>query len=137
MTARPFLIDEKFKADCERLRVFAESPKNWYLFDETNHVPGDNPQYVLEFDSYRAVFTITHAPKFKPKPFRHLTVSVPGPGDAYPHPLVVVTLAHYLGFTGATLDNAVVKEPGPWGIGLDEDDECAIVQQEYEVPNVN
>jgi len=132
MTLRPFLIDDKFKADCERLRVFAENPKNWYVLDETKMVPGDNPQYVLHFDSYRAVFTITHAPKLKPEPFRHLTVSIPG--ENYPHPLVVLTLAHYLGFTGATLDNDVVSQPGPWGIGADDDEGCAIVQQDYEVP---
>ena len=127
---RPFLIDDAFKADCERLREFAENPKNWYLFGEVDWTPGDRPEYTIETSfGYKAVFTITHAPDFKPEPFRHLTISVAA--RDLPNPVVVWTVAHYLGFTGAEVVDDIVSERGPWGVGIDNDEGCIVVQQPY------
>jgi len=95
-------------------------------------VPGDRPEYVLRTETgYRVVFTITHAPGFRPEPFRHMTISIPG--ESYPHEDVVMTMAHQLGFTGAEADGDIVTRPGPWRIGIDEDERCVVVQQTYEV----
>ena len=137
MGLRPLIIDEVFKADCGYLRKFSEDPKNWYVLGEdleSSFIPGDNPEYILKtnFD-YRVVLTITDAPTRKP--FRHLTISVPG--RAYPHPSAVFTIAHYLGFTGATVVEDVVSEPGPWGVVQDSDEGGIVVQQEYEIPKLN
>lgn len=129
---RPLVINDAFRAECRRLREFAEDPKNWYLFGEADWVPGDRPEYVLRTGAgYRVVFTITHAPQFRPEPFRHMTISIPGEG--YPHSDVVLIMAHQLGFTGAEVDGDVVTRPGRWNVGVDEDEGCVVVQQPYEV----
>lgn len=131
---RPLLVDDQFRAECRRLREFAEDPKNWYLFEESDWVPGNRPEYVLESDyGYRAVFTITHAPGFRPEPFRHLSVSVPTEGKM-PHHIVVFTLAHWLGFTGASVEDDVAVRPGKWGLGIDDNEGCVVVQEIYQPP---
>jgi len=139
MNLRPLVLDDAFKAECQRLRDFAADPKNWYVLGDDMKppfLPGDKPEYVLQTDfGYRVVLTITHVPTKKPKPFRHLSVSVPG--DKAPHPIAVFTFAHHLGFTGATVTDDAVTEPGPWALAQDEDEGCIVVQQDYEIPNVS
>lgn len=132
MKMRLLGITDDFKERCDALRRFAEDPANWYRYGQTSEVPGNNPNYVLETAfGYRAVFTITHAPDHQPKPFRHLSISVSG--DEYPNPTAVFTIAHYLGFTGAVLQKDVAVEPGYWGIAVDENEHCIVVQQDYEM----
>ena len=136
MNTRPLVLDDALKAECGRLREFAEDPKHWYLFGETDFVPGERPGYILMTDfGFRIVFTITHAPEHSPKPFRHMTISVSGKN--FPNPVAVYTLAHQLGFTGATVKGDVVTEPGPWALAVDDDDHCIIVQQPYEASDVH
>lgn len=126
-------LDDAFKAECKRLREHAENPKHWYVLGKTDFVPGDRPEYVIKTEfGYRLVFTITHAPDHKPEPFRHLSISVPGKN--YPHPVAVWTIAHFLGFTGATVQDDAATEPGPWGIAIDEKEHCIVVQEPYKVP---
>jgi hypothetical protein len=87
--------------------------------------------FQTEF-GFRVVFTITHAPEHKPQPFRHLSISVPG--KDYPNPMVVFTIAHHLGFTGATVEDDVATAPGKWGMATDDKEHCIVVQEPYEVP---
>jgi len=136
VNVRPLVIDDALKAECARLRIFAEDPKNWYVIGETKFVPGDRPEYVIRTAfGFRVVFTITHALEHRPEPIRHMTISVSGKN--YPNPMVVFTLAHYLGFTGASVVNDVVPEPGPWAMAIDDGEHCIIVQQAYEIPDVH
>jgi hypothetical protein len=132
VNTRPLVIDDALKAECRRLREFAEVPRNWYVVGKTTLVPGDKPEYVIETEfGFRVVFTITHAPFHKPDPFRHMSISVPG--DKFPHPVVVWTIAHHLGFTGADVQDDVVLEPAEtWGVAMDRDERCMVVQQPYE-----
>jgi hypothetical protein len=130
---RPLLLTDELRARCRRLQQFSEDPKNWYRFGEVEWVPGDRSEYVLDAGAgYKVVFTITYCPAVKPQPFRHMTISVPGPN--YPHPEIVLLMANLLGFTGAELDRDIVVKPGPWGVAIDEDEGCVIVQQPYEPP---
>ena len=134
MNVRPLVIDDAFKAECRRLREFAENPKNWYELGENLEppfVPGDRPEYVLKTEfGFRVVFTITHVPSHRPQPFRHMTISVPG--ENQPNPTVVFTIAHHLGFTGAVTTDGVATEPGKWGIAANREDDCITVQEPYE-----
>ena len=61
---------------------------------------------------------------------RHLSVSSLV-GSGVPHPTIILTLAHYFGFTGAT--GAFVSEPpDDWELGIHEHEACAVVAQRVE-----
>ena len=34
MNLRPLVLDDAFKAECQRLRDFAADPKNWYVLGD-------------------------------------------------------------------------------------------------------
>jgi hypothetical protein len=128
---RPLALDYDFKAECARLREFAEKQENWYVLGKTTVVPGDEPEYSFQTEfGFRVVFTITHAPEHKPQPFRHLSISVSG--KDYPNPVAVYTIAHHLGFTGATVKDDVATEPGKWGMAVDDEEHCIVVQEPYD-----
>ncbi len=130
MSVRPLALDSDFKAECARLREFAEKPENWYAIGRTTVVPGDQPGYsfMSEF-GFRVVFTITDAPDHIPQLFRHLSISVPS--KDYPNPVVVYTIAHHLGFTGAIVKDDIATEPGRWGMAIDDKEHCIVVQEPY------
>jgi hypothetical protein len=110
------------------LRAHAEKPENWYRPNNGAVAPGNNQRFVVWAGTTRAVFTWTVAPFGV---LRHLSVSVRGEGR-YPMPMVVYTLAHHFGFTGATVDEGgFAEQPGPWqeAIDKDVDERCHVVQE--------
>lgn len=128
---RRLLIDDALREACSRLRAHAHDPAHWYRLGKSTVVPGDMPEHVLSLpEGFRVVFSVTEAPEYRPRPFRHLSVSVDGPN--YPHPIAVWTLADLLGFTGAEMTDAVVVGPGPWAMDIDKTEHCIVVQQPLE-----
>ena len=86
----------------ERVRALArraERWENWYWPGEAA-VPGDLPEFRELVGAYRVVFTHTASVE-DGKLFRHLSVGLHD-RSATPHPTPVFTIAHWLGFTGAT-----------------------------------
>jgi len=125
------LILTEAKVRAEEIVAYASQTENWYRMEVSTFVPGDRKEYVLRSGDHRAVFSWTMAPTGEVR--RHMSVSVPRKGK-YPQPIVVWTLAHYFGFTGAELgDGDVVHEPADgWVFAQDEDEGCIVVQQEVE-----
>lgn len=136
MTVLP--ITDELRDDLDKLRQFAERPDNWQLIDDEgtpNFVTGDKPDYcVIAFD-YRIVFSITHWPARRPSPVRYMTVSIRSKN--YPLPVALFTIAHMLGFTNVepNEDGLVMKAGENWGIGINEDEHCVIVQQDFDGGN--
>ncbi len=120
------------KKRAAEIAEFASQPDNWYRIGVSPFVPGDRKEYVLKSGDHTAVFTFTMVPLGKV--YRHMTVSVPRKGK-FPQPLAVWTLAHYFGFTGATVNpyTDTVAEPAEgWAADTNEEQGCIVVQQEVE-----
>jgi hypothetical protein len=126
------IILSEAKKRAAEIATFASQPNNWYCIGTSAFVPGDRGEYVLRSGDHKAVFSWTMLKTGEV--YRHLSVSVARKG-AYPQPLVVWTLAHYFGLTGATMDpvTEMVQEPAKdWEAGTNEVDGCIMVQQEIE-----
>lgn len=80
-----------------KLAEFAARPENHYVVGESKFIPGDVPDYVIQLDTIRCVFTMTQA---NGKLYRHLSLSVPG---GLPNPAIAYTIATWFGFTGAKI----------------------------------
>lgn len=119
-------VDEA-ESRAKEIAAFAAKPENWYRIGETTEIPGNQAEFVLRSGTIRAVFTWTKLPEGEV--YRHMTVSTMGP--AYPNPVIVWTLAHMFGFTGAKVDKfgAVFEPSKTWGAVLDEDEHCIVVQE--------
>lgn len=111
------------------IAAYAAKAENWYLLGGLSKIPGSNPEHELVSGDVRAVFSWTQTPQGEAV-YRHLTVSVLGSQDM-PHPVVVYTLAHHFGFSGAELSpQGVVETPGDdWYFGREPVDNCVAVCQ--------
>jgi hypothetical protein len=125
---RPLLIDEVAKAKAARLRAYAEQPEHYYT-PYVDSAPGDKPEFVIQLDTYKVVFTITKSPSDGAL-VRHLSVSIPAKG--YANPVAVFAIADLLGFTGW---NGADKAGKDWTVGMHETEHCIVVAQSYEVSN--
>jgi hypothetical protein len=98
------------EAEIRRVREHAEKPEN--IYHPGDPIPGDNPAFVLRSGMYRVVYSFTQGPGTPI--FRHISVSTARPGMA-PNIMVVCTLCHMFGFTGAPLasDGGVATGLGP------------------------
>lgn len=121
------------ESEARRVREFAEKTENWYRPGPGAKVPGEDPRHVLTPGTYRAVFswTVDQAGR----PHRHLSVSVGRPGKA-PIPMVVFTIAHWLGFTGTEPDeDGIVQTFGDhWVMWMDPVENTACVSELVEGP---
>lgn len=126
--ASVFFMTPEVEADARRVRAHAEKPENIYRPGRMPP-PGDNPAFVMMNGTYKIVFSLTQTPNGV---IRHLSVSTSAKGRL-PLPVAVWTVAHLLGFTGASPDERqVVSEPGPtWGCYVEDDAPCVVVQQPY------
>ena len=124
------IIDDTTKKAAEGLAKFATAKENWYHVNESKWVPGDRPEYVLNFLNYRTVFTIT---VLGDKICRHMSVSVPTLRK-FAHPITVFTICTMLGFTGGVVDNGITTKPGEdWSmVSQHTPRSCVIVAQPYE-----
>ena len=124
------LILNDAKGQAKTIATFAAKPENWYKVGESNWIPGDRKEFVLVSLTIRAVFTWTQV---KPEDVhRHMTISTMGP--SYPSPLVVWTVAHMFGFTGAKVDEqGLVHEPAKtWAFLPNKDEQCIAVTEKIE-----
>jgi hypothetical protein len=122
MRLRPLLIDEIAKQSIQNVIEYAKQHPYHYPSKEPS--PGDNPQYVCHLNTYRCVFTFTHA---NGQVLRHLSISIPG--TAYPNPFVVWTIAELFGFTGWNGRSRV--QPQEWAVSVNSKEHCIVVIQEY------
>lgn len=118
---RVLLISEAEKEAAHRLFAFAARPENVYRPGPGVPVPGDNPNYVIRFNTYRCVFTFTDMGRAV---FKHLSISVPAK-DKLPHPAAVEEIAHLFGIKG-TLDEWAKKGH----VSPHHDEHCVVVVQE-------
>lgn len=92
---RPLIIDDRAKAEAARVIEHAKAHHFCPEIDEWS--PGDDPRFVAHLNTYRCVFTFTHA--VDNRVYRHLSVSIPSAG-LFPHPAAILTIATLFGFTG-------------------------------------
>lgn len=123
------VLDDATKSVAERVRQHAEKRENWYVPGSTA-VPGDDPLHVFMAGTYRVVFSWTVGGDGRV--FRHLSISAgpPSLGKA-PSPIVVFTIAHWLGFTGVEPDDhgAVQTFGDLWQMSVDRQHNAAIVAE--------
>lgn len=123
-------ISDETRAALGALAERAAQPANWWdPADGT--IPGDIPTYVVVVGSFRVVFTWT-AQRGDGHPHRHMSISTVGaPRGRVPAPPAVWTVAHMLGFTGASVDeHGVVAQPASgWALSVDPEGNCVVVGQ--------
>lgn len=130
---RPLFVDDVTKSRVLAVREFAERQENHYHPSPTARIPGDDPKFVAQLDTYRCVFTIT---AHEEQRFRHLSISVPS--KHFPSPPAVFTIAALFGFTGGKVENDFVVGPGSdWQVAIDKDQHCVVVAQELPTPKLN
>lgn len=124
-----FPMDEGTKAQVASLALRAARPENWYRPFAGAPIPGDSPTGKLRVGSYTVVFTWSVSSDGKVH--RHLSVRSP---KKYATPEVVFTIAHWLGYTGATLDSdGLVHKVGEgWHVVLNPAERTVVVGQAVE-----
>lgn len=119
---RPLVLDEKAKKQVATVTAYAAE----HPYIPGQPTPGDNPNFVVKFGTYRSVFTFTHINGLV---YRHLSVSVPS--VKYPNLTAVLAIADLFGFTGwdkQTIDHL----PDGWMGSVKEDEHCIVVAQPIE-----
>lgn len=116
---RPLVIDADAKATAARVLAYAEQ-HHYYPGQPT---PGDNPNFVAKLDTYRVVFTYTHADEMV---WRHLSVSIPS--DKMPSPAAVFMIAALFGFTGWD-ERTIDRAPDGWLLDVSTTEHCVVVAQ--------
>lgn len=127
-----FVISPEIKALIAKQVEIAARKENWYRpFDPNYEIPGDVPGGKVHVGSYTVVFTWT-VDKDKTGVFRHM--SVRAPNQKYPPPVVVFTLAHWCGFTGAKPDSSglVDRACTDWAVAVNEQERTIVVGQKVE-----
>jgi hypothetical protein len=127
---RPLIIDDVAKARAAKLRAYAEQPEHHYT-PYVDAVPGDQPEFQLQLNTYKCVFTITKSPR-DGSLVRHLSISIPAAGS-YANPVAVFAIADLLGFTGWDGADKAGKD---WTVGMHETERCIVVAQSYEARRV-
>ena len=119
---RVLIITDEEREAAHKVALYAALPEHHYKPGPGVKPPGDNPNHVVVFNSFKCVFSFTEFPSKHPKRgdiFRHLSVSVPDP-KAYPHPTMVENIALLFGFKGKLED---------WQVAPHEREHCIIVAQ--------
>ena len=94
--------------------------------DRELSIPGGNPQHVAVINTYRCVYSHTYFPGASAW-CRHLSVSVPG--DHYPSPFAMWTIATDLfGFAG--WEGHSLEPPDDWGFVVNKEEHCIGLAQE-------
>ena len=123
MELRALTIDEAAREQARGIVAYA-AEHIYRPFSGSEWIPGDDPGHVGFFDTYRAVFTFTEDPAGRR--YRQLSVSVPG--EEYPNPYALYTIAQELfGFSG--WDQISYGLPRGWQAQLDKDWRAVIVAQ--------
>jgi hypothetical protein len=116
---RPLLLDDAAQAKAAEVVAYAEQ----HHYRPGDPTPGDNPRFVANLSTYRAVFTYTHADGMI---YRHLSVSVPG--KKFANPAAVFAIADLFGFTGWD-QKRIDRVPKGWICDVKDDEHCIVVAQ--------
>lgn len=116
---RALILDDAAKLKAEM--IMRHALLHPYTPGPKAKTPGDDPNFVGEFDTYRVVFTFTWNAK---KLFRHMSVSVPAEG-MLPNPYAVFSLAELFGFEG--WDGKSLQPGGNWQIGVHDNEHCIVI----------
>jgi len=119
---RALLIDDAAKAKVAR--VVAHAMSHIYV-PRRSPIPGDDPNFVVNLDTYRCVFTFT---RIDGKLYRHLTISIPRP-NIYPNPIAAFHIAVLFGFTGYN-ENDPEKPGVDWMMDVKRDENAVMLVQE-------
>lgn len=130
--SRPLIITPGRKEAIQKFLEMAHREENWFYPGVSDWTPGDRPEYIFQFDSYRVCYTCSI---IEDKPHRQISVSIPT--DELPAPAAVFTIANLFGFTGGKgMGEDVITEHGEdWVIvtqPLGEGRECVMVVQKIE-----
>ena len=118
--SRPLIIDDAARAKAASVLAYAEA----HPYHSGDPIPGDDPNLVAEFDTYRAVFTFTHSGGAI---YRHLSLSVPG--TKYANPAAAFAIASLFGFTGWD-EHTIDLIPEGWLMDVNEAEHCVVLAQE-------
>lgn len=124
---RALLLDEDARAKIQGVLEFAHKPENYYIIGpggfSLQRPPGDDPRHVVHLNTFRCVFSVSKADG---KLWKHLSVSVPG--NKYPNPFAVYTIAQEFGFTGWDGNSEV--PPVDWAGRLEQEVRAVVLAQE-------
>lgn len=100
------LLNEAELRRAHDVALHASRPEHWYRPGVSTWTPGDRPEHVVQFASFRAVFSFTVSDGAL---WRHLSISsANAQRGKLPVPLVACTVASWFGFTGGK----ELAEPG-------------------------
>jgi hypothetical protein len=116
------MIDDEAKAQVAR--VVAYAMEHIYTPGK-DPVPGDNPNFVANLDTFTCVFTFT---RIEGGIYRHLTISVPVAGK-FPNPVAAFMIAEMFGFTGYDENDPFTPGDG-WMCDTKKDENCVMIAQE-------
>jgi hypothetical protein len=123
---RVLLIDNEAKEKAEAVMAYAR--KHVYDPSVNGLVPGDNPEFVCNLNTYRCVFTYTRSPDTGSL-YRHLSVSVPS--KDFPSIESVGMIASLFEFTGADQGVEAQVAAGKWLMRVErEEPHCIILAEE-------
>jgi hypothetical protein len=112
------------KPKVQKVREFAEKAENHYVVGVSQVIPGNDPRYVADLDTYHCVFSITKTPEGGI--YRHLSISVPS--TKLPNIFITFTIAEMFGFTGWN-GTALRPLPKGWAASVHEKDNCIVLAQ--------
>ena len=119
---RLLVIRDEQRKQIKKVLEYAEQ-HHYYPQNEDAVVPGEDPNLVIFLNTFRVVFSYTHADGCI---FRHISIGLPG--NKLPNPVAVNIIAHSFGFTG--WDERKPQEPGAdWMGQVDECTPCVAVVQ--------
>ncbi len=119
---RPLIIDDAAKATAARVLAYADA-HHYRPGRRGQTTPGDDPNFVAKFGTYRAVFTFTHADGLV---YRHLSISVPS--AKFPNPAAAFMIASLFGFTGWD-ERTIDRAPEGWQIDVNNREHCIVLAQ--------
>jgi hypothetical protein len=125
--ARVLVIDDEAVAKVEKVLEYAQG--HIYEPDTGDPIPGGNPNFVTQLNTYRCVFTFTKVKEYPDKLVRHLSISIPSE-TLYPNPIAVSAIAGLFGFTGAERGIEQRIRDGAWGADTNKEDHCITVAEE-------
>lgn len=118
---RPLVIDDTAKLKAQA--IMAHADKHHYKPDVPGPPPGDDPNFVTNFNDYRTVFSFTEADGVL---WRHLSVSIPSKN--LPNPIAVFMIAELFGFTGWELEMGM-NPAKDWHIQHNKRANCIVVAE--------
>ena len=118
------ILGEEEQKAARELAAYAARPENHYIIGQSPWIPGNLQEYTRTLGTYRVVFT--HTRDREGGLWRHLSISCVGNRDKYPPPILVYTIATWLGFTGGEVDEhgATIAPGEGWQMRPNPEERC-------------